>query len=1037
MGDLMRPLALEDLVQRIVSEYQQSGNIFGIPSSRFFKKSGTSRVDLFGNVLDTPIGPAAGPHTQLAQNIITSYLAGGRFIELKTVQIMDTLEIDKPCIDARDEAYNVEWSTEYTLPKAYREYVHAWVVLHLLEELFNLRPEGSTKPTFLFNMSVGYDLKGIKTERMQYFIDNMLNATNHPYFQEALQTLEQVLDKKSIWGDLADKASSLKGISKRIAPQITPNITLSTMHGCPPDEIEAIAMYLLTEKGVDAWIKLNPTLLTYDGVRTILDSMGYNYITLKQESFDHDLQYPQAIEMLTRLRAVAAEKGRNFGVKLTNTLGVVNNQGQLPGEEMYMSGRALYPLAINLAAKLSKHFKGTLPISYSGGADIHNIKKIFDTGIRPITLATEMLKPGGYLRMADMAAALESSTQWKRTTIDVPALEALAKESLATQTTQKEYRGSKKVEVQGELPLTDCYVAPCTVACPIGQDVPAYIGLVGEGRYKDAVAQILDRNPLPHITAYICDHKCMYNCTRMDYDNSVQIRDMKKVAMTQGFAEYLADYTMPKSLGTGKAKVAVVGAGPAGLSTAYFLALTGAKVRIFEKQDSAGGVVKHVIPEFRYPQEVYKKDMDFIASHGVEFQFSVTNEEITADALTSAGYDKVVYCVGAEKGRKMAVSGDTSKILPSLQFLAAFNKDPKSLNIGKHVLVVGGGNTAMDSARGALRVPGVESVTVVYRRTLEEMPADREEYDFALEEGVKFHFLTLPEDIDTSGSVTCRVMELGAPDNSGRRRPVATDKTIQIKGDTVITAIGELQDATFLESCGLPVEGGWVAMKEHSLETKRDGVYLAGDAESGPSSIIAAAAGGRRVATAIAEQDSSLVGLSSYETSREAALSRVEENRGKVRLAEELSEKDAQTVARAAAFAQSEASRCLQCDYICNKCVDVCPNRANMTLPVPGMAKSQQVIHIDAYCNECGNCARFCPWEGKPYKDKFTVFSLAEDFQNSTNPGMLVQGDSITIREKDGTTSITTVAAVKDKEYGALVKEICTNHPYLLTETLE
>ncbi len=1025
MGDLMRPLELRDIFTRIFSEYQKNGSIFGIPESRFYRKSGDARVSLFGNSLDTPLGPAAGPHTQLSQNIITSYLAGGRFIELKTVQIMDTLEIDKPCIDARDEAYNVEWSTEYTLPKAYREYVNAWVVLHVVEELFELR-KGDT-PTFLFNMSVGYDLKGIKTERMQYFIDHMLNATDHPYFQEALQTVEDVLQDQSVCGSLWNKAKSLQGITKRVSSTITPNITLSTMHGCPPDEIEAIAMYLLTEKGVDTWIKLNPTLLSYDGVRGILDTLGYQYITLKHESFDHDLQYPRAIEMLERLQKVAEEKGRNFGVKLTNTLGVVNDQGELPGEEMYMSGRALYPLAINLAAKLSRQFNGKLPISYSGGADIHNVLKIFNTGIRPITLATEMLKPGGYLRMGEMAKALDTSDQWGRASIDVEALESLAKEALATHTTQKEYRGTKGVKVHGDLPLTDCYVAPCTAACPIGQDVPGYIALTAAGRYEEAVAQILDRNPLPNITSYICDHQCMYNCTRMDYEESVQIREMKKVAMTKGFEGYLKKYR-PQVPSTKGPAVAVIGAGPAGLSAAYFLSLTGAQVTVFEKQSSPGGVVKHVIPEFRYPQEVYQRDIDFITSHGVTFQFGSEDKDISVTALKGAGYPYVVYCVGAEKGRTMDVSGDISKILPSLRFLETFNKAPETLSLGKNVLVVGGGNTAMDSARGALRVPGVESVSVVYRRTLDEMPADREEYDFAVEEGVSFHFLTLPEKIAANGVVTCRVMELGEPDTSGRRRPVPTDRTVDIAGDTVITAIGELADSEFLNSCGIPLtDKGWAAMKKGSLETTVDGVYIAGDAESGPSSIIAAAAGGRKVAIDISSKESSLSPIPEISISRGTHIAdQVQANRGKV-VKPQLGDN----------FAATEGARCLQCDYVCNKCADVCPNRANMAITVSGMAMEQQIIHIDAYCNECGNCARFCPWDGKPYQDKFTVFSLLEDFKNSSNPGMFVQGESITIRERGGVEYTAKLKDIEGKTYGPVVKEVCTHHPYLLSETLQ
>ena len=159
------------------------------------------------------------------------------------------------------------------------------------------------------------------------------------------------------------------------------------MHGCPPDEIEKIAVYLLTEKKIHTFVKLNPTLLTFNGVRSTLDQLGFDYVGLKQESFDHDLQYPDAVSMLKRLRKLASEQGLTFGVKLTNTLGSVNNKNILPGEEMYMSGRALFPISIQVALKLSKEFNGDLPISFSGGASSLNMEDLLAAGIRPVTMA--------------------------------------------------------------------------------------------------------------------------------------------------------------------------------------------------------------------------------------------------------------------------------------------------------------------------------------------------------------------------------------------------------------------------------------------------------------------------------------------------------------------------------------------------------------------------------------------------------------------------------------------------------------------------
>lgn len=171
-----------------------------------------------------------------------------------------------------------------------------------------------------------------------------------------------------------------------IPVSLTEGVTLSTMHGCPPNEIEAICRYMLEDKGINTFVKLNPTLLGYDRVRSILDQTGFDYISLSKEAFSHDLQLQDAKAMLHRLVKLGKDKNIGFGVKLTNTLGTLNNKGRLPDKEMYMSGRALFPLSINVALELSREFNGTLPISYSGGASKFNIREIFETGIRPITM---------------------------------------------------------------------------------------------------------------------------------------------------------------------------------------------------------------------------------------------------------------------------------------------------------------------------------------------------------------------------------------------------------------------------------------------------------------------------------------------------------------------------------------------------------------------------------------------------------------------------------------------------------------------------
>lgn len=1048
MGDTMRPVPFKSLIRRILQEYAAQKSIFGIHEIHFFKKQNRSRVWVFNEFCDTPVGPAAGPHTQLAQNIVASYLAGGRFIELKTVQKLDTLEIEKPCIDARDEGYNTEWSTEFTLEKAFDEYLKAWFALHLMEALFDLRAE-SWQRGFIFNMSVGYDLEGIRTAKMDYFIDSLTDASEHPLFDRYRRELEEILAvEEPIPRDdiLEERLSSLRGLSQHVSPNISPSATLSTMHGCPPEEQESICSYLLEEKGIDTFLKLNPTLLGYETVRDILDRLGYGYLHLSVESFAHDLQYTDAVAMLQRLMETAARHGRQFGIKLSNTLGSINDKGVLPGDDMYMSGRALYPLTINLAAQLSREFDGKIPISYAGGANAFNVGALFAAGIRPVTAATELLKPGGYIRLKEMALKTETAGGWNEGSrrVDVDAVRALAEEALAADYIRKQFRGSDVISVDDPLPVFDCYIAPCRTACPIGQDVPEYIRLLGEGRYADALDVIYERNALPNITSYICDHQCMYNCTRLDYEGSVMIREMKRVAVENGWKDYMGKWSHPYKKTAHKA--AVVGAGPAGLSAAYFLVREGFEVTVFEKHQSAGGVVRHVIPHFRLPVETIERDVEFIRNHGVEFRFGC-DPRLTREELTSQGYTYIFLGIGAEKDNPLQVegsgngnrSGKGNRVIQSLDFLWDYRNTPEKVQLGKHVVVVGGGNTAMDSARAARTVPGVKSVMVLYRRSLEQMPADLEEYENAVADGVEFRFLSVPEKIDADGNLTVRRMQLGEIDASGRPRPVPTDETEQLKVDILISAIGEKVDIDALKAFGVPIgEEGWPGVDEETLETGLENVYLGGDARTGPSTVVQCIAAGRKAADAIIRK----------EDPAWKRISRVPQFNTEIIRQEVLPRKGAliRTESSKAAgsdelFARHEALRCLQCSYTCNKCVEVCPNRANIAVAVPkdaGFAQDYQIIHIDAFCNECGNCETFCPWEGKPYRDKFTLFNTEEDFAASRNPGFFLNNRKLQVRWNGQVESAeiddegTVPREIVDPRAAVLIETIIHKHGYLL-----
>jgi len=394
MAELI-PLRLDLLLKRIFWEYEHEGKIFDLPKSRFFRgDTGLDTSIVFhGYRASTPVGPAAGPHDQMAQNIVLAWLAGSRIIELKTVQIMDELKIPRPCIDVHNVGYNVEWSQELKLEQSLREYVGAAMALEILKASNLLGDElPVSKRETILDMSVGYNLEGISSPRVRQWIESMKDA-------------RAVIDE--LRGSLTGPWARYRDLD--FPTKVSDTITLSTFHGCPADEIERICQFLLTEMDVHVCIKMNPTLLGRPTVDHLLhDVLGYEEVRTTQQAFDKDLQFPQAIEIVERLDRLARDRGKRLAVKFSNTLVVLNHGSFLTDQEMYLSGQPLHVITLNLVKKFRQRFGARIPISFSAGVDARNFCNMVALNFAPITTCTDLLRTGGYTRLIRYLDNLES-----------------------------------------------------------------------------------------------------------------------------------------------------------------------------------------------------------------------------------------------------------------------------------------------------------------------------------------------------------------------------------------------------------------------------------------------------------------------------------------------------------------------------------------------------------------------------------------------------------------------------------------------------
>lgn len=982
---MMERMPVGRLLEHMLRELEMSSTVFSVtPGFR----GGQRGVPTPEGRAESALGVAAGPHTRTGQALAAGYVAGARVFEIPAPWTEDGPS-PKLQVELGNSALHVSGAGRWDRQTCRDETVKGCFLIRLLSRELGLGDPGGA--VFLLDVAGAKEtLAGAYTS----YLDDLADAS-----------------RLEVWGECVDAALSHLDLANNldreyvesVSPKISRWVSLSPQPGDTPEELLAAGRALL-DSGHSLALKLNGSFLDKEEARAILAAQGDGY---EMDEARFGLSWPQAMEAARAFRKYAGERGLSFGLNLSGTLPVAGGR--------WLTGPAATAAGLILAEKAAWELPQTA-IAFAGGADAFNVGALTAAGLSPVLAETTLLKPGGFHRLKQMSRTAVA--------VDAPAFPDGSQLATLARKGREDARSGAGTafpwkKLPGKAPMMDCFTAPCAGGCPFGLDVTGYLRLMSDGRFRDALRVILDRDPLPNITGAICPAPCENHCTRLFYDEAIDIRGSEGYCAQAAWQDLLPRLEpAPPLIGQ---RVAVIGGGPAGMAAAFLLARRGAPVTVFEKEDKLGGAVRRYIPEFRVSQRDVDRDCQLLRLMGVDVRLGV--EAPAADKVRQMGYSHVLVAIGASVPALAALEGQQP--VDALTYLARCKEDAEAFPHQGPVVVLGDGDTAMDAARVALRRYGAERVTVVCARDASHMKAQKVNYEAVLREGGEFLFgyravawdgekATL-EEVRRGESVKKSAAGGAASDDeaapSEEKRAV---QRVERPAGLVIAALGAAVDGGILTRHGATLDSRGLPVVSDTLETSAKKVYVLGDALRGPGNVAQAIADAHRVVDAIlgvAPPYPHTAGRRGSAMGKKGKLAR----RGDV---------------------AAECERCLGCSTVCEGCVDVCPNRANLPISVPTRRKPQ-ILHLDALCQGCGVCAGACPFESAPYLEKFTLFETIEDFESSENSGFVVvdflsRKVRVRLLGRVQDVSLRRVESDLPSEARELMETIFIDYPYLL-----